>query len=128
MKKAIHIIIIVVGLITICTIEQLLANKYFKEVEERANNLYVQFLSTNQIDTKIISNTNELADFWKNKENILCTFVNHKEIEEIGEEITKMQAAVKNNNLQQYLESLDLIKFYVEGYKHIIGINLQNIF
>lgn len=129
MKKAIHIILIVLGLIALCTVEQIIAEKYLNDVQEKVDNLYTEFLAAeNIINTKLIANTNQLADFWKEKENVLCTFVNHKDIEEIGEEITKLQSSVKNNNSEQYLQSIDLIKFYLQGYKHIIGISIQNVF
>ena len=39
-----------------------------------------------------------------------------------------MQTATKNSNKEQYYESLKLVKFYLKGYKHVIGISIQNIF
>ena len=46
----------------------------------------------------------------------------------IGIEINKMQSAIKENNKEQFAQSIDLIKFYLKGYQHVIGISIQNIF
>lgn len=129
MKKAINITIIILLLIGICVLEQVLADKYLAEVEKRVDSIYTTFLSVDDINnTQLISQTNELEEYWTNKESILCNFVNHKDIEDIGVEINKMQTATKDNNKDQYYESLKLVKFYLKGYKHVIGISIQNIF
>lgn len=129
MKKAINITIIILLLIGICVLEQVLADKYLAEVESRVDSIYTTFLSVDDINnTQLISQTNELEEYWTNKESILCNFVNHKDIEDIGVEINKMQTATKDNNKDQYYESLKLVKFYLKGYKHVIGISIQNIF
>ncbi len=129
MKKAINISIIILLLVGICVVEQVLADKYLADVESRIDKIYETFLTLDDInDTLLISQTNELESYWTSKENVLCNFVNHKDIEDIGVEINKMQTATKDNNKDQYYESLKLVKFYLTGYKHIIGISIQNIF
>lgn len=129
MKKFINITIIILLLIAVCVVEQVLADKYLAEVEKRVDNIYENFISLDGInDTKLIAQTNELEEYWTAKESVLCNFVNHKDIEDIGVEINKMQTATKDNNKDQYYESLKLVKFYLKGYKHVIGISIQNIF
>lgn len=39
-----------------------------------------------------------------------------------------MKTSLSNNDKEKYEESLNLIKYYVKSYEHVIGINLQNIF
>ncbi len=129
MKKFINITIIILLLIAVCVVEQVLADKYLAEVEARVNTIYENFIALDDInDTKLIAQTNELEEYWTAKESVLCNFVNHKDIEDIGVEINKMQTATKDSNKDQYYESLKLVKFYLKGYKHVIGISIQNIF
>lgn len=129
MKKFINITIIILLLIAVCVVEQVLADKYLAEVEIRVDKIYENFIALDNInDTKLIAQTNELEEYWTAKESVLCNFVNHKDIEDIGVEINKMQTATKNSNKEQYYESLKLVKFYLMGYKHVIGISIQNIF
>lgn len=129
MKKAIYIIIIVLFITGICLIEQLLVQQYFKVLNERTSNISnilstIEDLNTNDLPYY----TDDLHKYWTAKENILCTFINHKDIEEIGEEISRMQTAIVNNDKDKYKESLNLIRYYIISYQHIIGINFQNIF
>lgn len=129
MKKVINISIIILILVAICVTEQVLADKYLGEVENRVDKIYENFIALDDINnTMLISQTNELEEYWTAKESVLCNFVNHKDIEDIGVEINRMQTATKDNNKDQYYESLKLVKFYLMGYKHVIGISIQNIF
>ncbi len=129
MKKAIHIIIIIAFLIAICTIEQIMAQAYLKEAKKQVENLIsISSQSFNEKTDELMFYTNELEKYWTEKENILCTFVNHREIEDIGIEISKLQTAIKNNEQKIYVESINLILFYIISYQHVIGINAQSIF
>lgn len=129
MKKAINISLIVLFLIAICTVEQVLAQKYLNSVQTKIDEIYIEMQASSDINTtKLISKTSELENYWTQKESVLCNFVNHKDIEDIGVEINKMQSALKENNKDQFSQSVDLIKFYLKGYQHVIGISIQNIF
>jgi hypothetical protein len=129
MKKLIHITIIVLFIIGICLTEQLLSDKYFNEVRERTANLSALLsVSQNLNENDIPYYTDELFTYWSQKESVLCTFVNHKEIDDIGVELNKMKTSLSNNDKEKYEESLNLIKYYVKSYEHVIGINFQNIF
>ena len=129
MRKLINVIIIILFLVGICLTEQILADKYLNEMQEKMTTLNEYFISIEDIaDTKLINDTNAINEFWTKKEEILCNFVNHKDIEDIGVELNKMQTATKNNDKNAYSESLKLIFFYLSAYRHVIGISIQNIF
>lgn len=129
MKKAIHISIIILFLVAICLTEQLLYQKYFDETTKKVENLRVIAETSTDINTQeIIDLTNDLEDYWTKKESVLCTFINHKDIEDIGVEISKLKSAIKENEKQIFVESINLISFFLESYEHMIGINAQNIF
>ena len=129
MKKAIHISIIILFLVAICLTEQFLYKKYFNETSKKVENLRVIAEISTDINTQeIIDLTNDLEDYWTKKESVLCTFINHKDIEDIGVEISKLKSAIKENEKQIFVESINLISFFLESYEHMIGINAQNIF
>ncbi len=91
-------------------------------------NRHIENLDLEAVMAKNEEKAKELESYWQAKESIICTFVNHKEIEDVGIEINKLQTAVKQNNREAFIESLNLIFFYLDGYEHVIGINLQSIF
>lgn len=116
-------------LVAICLTEQLLYKKYFNETSKKIENLRVIAEISTDINTQeIIDLTNDLEDYWTKKESVLCTFINHKDIEDIGVEISKLKSAIKENEKQIFVESINLISFFLESYEHMIGINAQNIF
>lgn len=129
MKKIINVIIIIFIIVGICLVEQILAQQYFKELNIKTSYLQSILSTTEDLNTNDVPYyTDDLFTYWDEKENILCTFINHKEFDDIGIEIDKLKTSISNNDKAKYLESLNLIKHFVTSYKHIFGINLQNIF
>lgn len=129
MRKAIHISIIIIFLIGIITLEQLLTQNYLTETNNLVEQLITISETSENVNTdEIIAKTNELEKFWDKKEKVICTFVNHKEIEDVGVEISKLKSAIEENEKQVYVESINLVAFYLKAYQHIIGINIQSIF
>ena len=125
MKKAIHISIIILFIIAACVTEQIITKMYFRKTIDLVSALQFYAENNEEINTPLFE---EKAKELESKESIICTFVNHKEIEDVGIEINKLQTAVKQNNREAFIESLNLIFFYLDGYEHVVGINLQSIF
>ncbi|MDD4110277.1 MAG: DUF4363 family protein [Clostridia bacterium] len=128
-KKIINVLIIVLIITGLCVIEQVLAQQYFKELNIKASHIE-SIISTaeNLSSNDIPYYTDDLSTYWHEKEIVLATFVNHKQIEDLGVEIDKLKTSIFNNNREQYVESLSLIKLYISNYEYLVGINLQNIF
>lgn len=85
-------------------------------------------LNDNNINTaenvKISSRINE---YWQHREKIICLGYNHKDMEKIGEQATKIKTLVLQNDKMACSFELEILKYYVEGYKDIITCNFQNI-
>ena len=129
MKKAIHIAIIILFLIGMCTTEQIISQTFLRDTKSKVDELFeISSLSETVNTEEISAKTNELEEFWRKRESVLCTFINHREIEEIGVEISKLKSAVKEDEKHVYLESIMLIQFYLKSYQHVLGINFQSIF
>ena len=121
MRKIISVSIIFLFVCGICLTEQLLANKYFEVMTQKTSNIVSLLADTDDINTDdILFFTDDLTSYWTVKENILCTFINNKEIEDIGIELNKLKTAISNSNKESYEESLNLIKFYIKSCKHFI--------
>ena len=71
--------------------------------------------------------TSKLNEYWKDRENLLCFFINHKEMQDMGIELEKMLSYCKFNNKEEYKNSLELVIYYTETFHHIMGISLQNL-
>ena len=129
MKKAIHIAIIILFLIGMCATEQIISQTYLNDTKGKVDELFeISSLSETVNTEEISAKTNELEEFWRKRESVLCTFINHREIEEIGVEISKLKSALREDEKHVFLESIMLIQFYLRSYQHVLGINFQSIF
>ena len=128
MKRLIVIILIAISLAGALIYEQIFINNSISTLKEKTNNVYeLVHSSTILNDDEIINKINDLNDFWSTRESQLCIIINHKDMEKVGEQITKLLTSCKENNIEQSLIEVDLLKYYTEGYEHIIKLTFQNI-
>lgn len=64
---------------------------------------------------------------WKENESSMCYLVNHKSIQEIGVEISKMKSYLAEDDIKEFKASLELIKLYTHSYLHFMGASWHNI-
>ncbi len=79
----------------------------------------------NSQETILLSTT--LDEYWKKREKVICLAYNHKDMEKIGEQATKIKMLVLQNDKKACEYELQILKYYVEGYKDVITCNFQNI-
>ena len=92
--------------------------------------LYLENISQNQQDLrlqKIALAVDDLEYHWKENERKMCFLVNHKNIQEIGLEISKMKVYQQENDVKEFKACLDAVKFYSQSYLHFMGANLHNV-
>lgn len=129
MKRIIGILSIVVILIAICLTEELLVADALNKIKKDSDYLYSLSTNSDSVDTdEILELTEELQDFWKKREMVLCFFINYKDMSEMSNEIVKMVSYARNDIKEEYTTSLLLLIYYCDTFNHITGINIQNIF
>lgn len=128
MKRILIIILITIILLTGIIWEQIYINDSLNGLKNRTTNVY-ELITTNQtINTEnIIDHVEELDEFWKDRENWLCLVINHKDMEKVGEQITKLTSLTRQNSKEDAEYEVELLKYYVEGYEHIMNLTFQNI-
>ncbi len=131
MRKSviISIIVITLFLIGICIYEDVAVTDGLKQVNE--NCMAIEELIENIEDDiktmQVVMAVENLEYEWLKSEARMCYLVNHKNIQEIGVEISKLQGFLENNELNDFKSSLDAIKFYSHSYLHFMGASLHNI-
>lgn len=124
----INFIIIALLLSIICIAEEMTVSTSLRKVQDRC--LKIERL-VDENDTlqlaEIVLNVDNLEDNWRKSESKLCFMVNHKNIQEIGQEIAKAKQYIIKNNIEEFRVSIDLIKFYCHSYLHFMGANLHNV-
>ncbi|MBE7074858.1 MAG: DUF4363 family protein [Clostridiales bacterium] len=129
MKRLLSIIIISIFLISLCVLDEVVAKKTLDEINQKGEQLFLIAVNNENINTEeILIKTRELFEIWNTKQEFLCFFVNYKDMHEMGNELIKMISYCKNNIKEEYTTSLELVIYYCETFKHIMGVSLNNIF
>ena len=125
----INIIIIVLFLIGICVYEDQVVTFGVRQVNEdcMAIEEMIENIEDDIRTMNVVMAVQNLEYNWKKNEGKMCYLVNHKNIQEIGVEISKLQGFLENNELNDFKSSLDAIKFYSHSYLHFMGASLHNI-
>lgn len=120
--------LIFVFLIAISVIEDSVVSNSLKMAMDDC--LYIEKISDENEDLRtmdIALAVSDLESDWKKNESNMCYLVNHKNIQEIGLEISKLKVYQKENDTKEFRASLEAIKLYSEGYLHFMGANLHNV-
>ena len=123
MKRGFVIISIFLILIGLCVWEDVYLSSNLKLLNEKATELAQIVVNTEEVKNKI----KELDDFWVKTENRFCLVVNHINMEEAGEQITKIKTFSELNKKEELLVEIDLLVYFSESYEHIIVPHIQNI-
>lgn len=128
MRRPLCIAIIVAFLVAICTLEQILVSSTLTELKQKSQELFLLAPDYEDISSsKIYDLTLELKDYWNKRESLICFFVNHKDMQSMGDELTRMETYCKLNNYDEFSTSLSLVVYYTEEFNHIMGLSLQNL-
>ena len=130
MRKSviISIIAIFIFLIGICIYEDLVVSGGVRKVNEDCMAIEELVEGMDDIKTmEVVMAVENLEYNWQINEGKMCYLVNHKNIQEIGVEISKLKGFLENNELNDFKSSLDAIKFYSHSYLHFMGASVHNI-
>ena len=130
MRKSVivSVIFIFLFLVGICIFEDVVVTTSVKLVNEDCMKIEEMVEGLEDIRTmEIVMAVENLEYAWTKNEGNMCYLVNHKSIQEIGVEISKLKGFLENNELNDFKSSLDAIKFYSHSYLHFMGASLHNI-
>lgn len=75
-----------------------------------------------------LEKVNALGQYWEEREKYICLFINHKDMEQIGEQIKKAQSYLEKEDKENALYEMKQLNYVVQSFKHISQFNAQNIF
>lgn len=124
----INFVVILLLLIGICILEEIIVSSSLKEVQARCYEIEM-FLADKDdlLNMEVVMQIDNLEYVWKEDESAMCFLVNHKNIQEIGQEIAKLKLYIANNDVDAFRVSIEQIKFYCHSYLHFMGANLHNV-
>lgn len=124
----INFILIVILLAGICVLEDVMVSNSLKEMQSICFEIEGKLENYNDLkNMDIVLSIDNLEYRWNKDEASLCYMVNHKSIQEIGQEIAKLKLYISGNDIEAFKVSLEEIKFYCHSYLHFMGANIHNV-
>ncbi len=129
--KVLHYInfaIIIIFLIAICIVEEVLVSSSLRETQKDC--LLIE-ATVERLDSvknmEVAIMVDNLEYDWNENESSMCYLVNHKSVQEIGQEIAKLKLYIASDDVDNFKVSIEVIKFYCHSYLHFMGANIHNV-
>ena len=124
----INFVFILLVLIGICVAEELIVSSSLQEVHSYCYKIE-QLLDDRESlkDMQVVMAVDNLEDVWTKEESLMCFMVNHKNIQEIGQEIVRLKTYITQDEMVEFKVSLEEIKHYCYGYLHFMGASFHNV-
>lgn len=128
MKRGIIIVLIFAFLLGLCFLEEIYLKNNLELLDKKSNELLVLINNNENVNTEEITlKVNELKEFWIKTEGYFCLVVNHINMEEAGEQISKIESLSILNKKEELIVEVNLLIYFAESYQHIIVPHIQNI-
>lgn len=127
MKKAIIILIITIALLSLATWEAIAVNNIIKVMDENVQSIAVKYQDNKEDITILYDELDDIDNYWTTRESMLCLIFNHKDLSSITDSINKLKAYTQNNDYDNAISEVELLKGYTEKNTHIMGFNIHNI-
>ena len=127
MKKAIIILSILLITITFGIVELVSVSKVLTSMENSIVDLNRQYEISEENITIYYDKVSDIKEYWSEKENWLCFLFNHRDLSVITDSINRLQAFTKNNDFDNAIAELAMLKYYSSKNCHIMGFNINNV-
>lgn len=126
--QLVSILILLAVLIAVCVVEDDLVSSSLSLVDDYCYEIEVAIEENDGIKNSVVCTLVDNLEYsWFANEWKLCYMVNHKSIQEIGVEISRLKSYIEEGDEKEFRASLELIKLYREQYEHFMGASLHNI-
>ena len=97
-------------------------------MENHITNLYSKYVDQENDITIFVDDIDNLKDYWEKQENWLCFLFNHRDLSTITDSLNRLNAYTQNNDYDNAICELSLLKEYSSESHHVMGFNIKNIF
>lgn len=127
MKKAITIICILVITITFGIVELVSVSNVLTSMEDSIVDLNREYEVNEDNIVVFYDKVSNIKEYWSEKEGWLCFLFNHRDLSVITDSINRLQSYTKNNDYDNAIAELAMLKYYSSKNCHIMGFNIHNI-
>jgi len=127
MKRVITIIFISVLLLAFATAELIFVGNIVYNMEKSVNTIAQEYTSNKDDITVLEDKIKDIDDYWDKYESTLCLIFSHKDLSVTTDSLNKLMAYTKNNDYDNAIAEIELLKSMVEKNHHIMGFNIHNV-
>lgn len=127
MRKAITVIAITVVTITFGIWEVARVRTTLTSMEDIITDLNIRYEQNSEDITIFYDELGDLKEYWEHQEDWLCYIFNHRDLSTITDSINRLIPYTKNNDYDNAICELSLLKEYSTKSYHIMGFNIHNI-
>lgn len=127
MRKAITVIVISIITITFGIWEVCRVRNTLTSMEDIITDLNTRYEQNSEDITIFYDELGDLKEYWERQENWLCYIFNHRDLSTITDSINRLIPYTKNNDYDNAICELSLLKEYSTKSYHIMGFNIHNI-
>jgi len=127
MKKVILVSIISVLLLSLSVYELICVDKLVNHLQNSVDAIYPQYFENSENITHLVDIVVGLDEYWEKYEDGLFLIFSHKDLSPISDSIKKLIAYTKNNDYDNAIAEVEMLKNLAENISRITGFNLQNV-
>lgn len=127
MRKGLTILTILALVLTLGFVELHYVKKTLTSLEDMIMDLNMQYELNEEDITIFYDEVGDLKEYWEENENWLCFLFNHRDLSVITDSINRLRAYTKNNDYDNSISELALLKEYSTESYHILGFNIHNV-
>lgn len=127
MKKAIIVSLLTIFLFGLATYELIAVEKIISNLEVMTVELQTIITDNKENVVQTETDVKKVRDYWSKHEENLCLMFNHKDLSTITDTLSRLSSSVTNNDYDNAIIEVNLLKEYSEKNRHIMGFNMQNL-
>jgi hypothetical protein len=134
MTRVIAIFVLLVALLSFAVLEQVFIGKvYGKMLSETIDLINIVNATPEGPDKKTLFDqytkirVNELHDYWIKSERKMCIITRHIELSYISDALIYARNFIHYDNKEEACAGLERLKYLIEAYSHVYGLNTLNI-
>lgn len=126
-KRLITIIVIALLLLGLGITECIVVNNFITDIDAQVSELIPLYEDNKDDITFLTEKAKSIEAKWDKNERILCLMFNHKDIGVLTDTMTRVVEYTKQNNYDDAIVELHILKEYTEKNHTIMGCNIHNI-
>ncbi len=127
MKRAITVIVFSVVLFALGMTECVLVSKVVSNVDDQVGRLVTEYEANKDNVVPLIAQIDSIKQYWDQKESMLCLVFNHKDMSIITDGLSRVRSYTENNDYENGIVELKVLKENTEKQPHVMGFNIHNI-